>query len=115
MNEGSSGTTRCQLSGSLSSIGLAEFNIINASTTTIDNMICNNVNVIFVTGTLTVTGDIVKSTKNSSCLFVLANGASIIIKNIPSNDRPADSDGKGKPHLDRFEAGIVQNPVQLFQ
>ncbi len=107
MNESNQGT--CQTSGSIidmSSSG-TKYKILSSGTTTIDSTICSNVNVIFVSGTVTVKGNVTKANPESGCLFVLSNNASLIIEDIPSNQRTAAPDGKGSPYTDRFQAAVV--------
>ncbi|MCC7304324.1 hypothetical protein IT418_02855 [bacterium] len=107
MNESSSG--KCQTNGTLSTVGQAEYNILNTGTATIDSLVCNKVNVIFVTGVLTVKGDVTKADNTSGCMFVLANGAAITIEDVPSNVRTTTTDGKGIPYVDKFQAAVVAN------
>ncbi len=108
MNTESSGT--CQTTGSLSSIGQADLNILYSSGgTVVSDISCSKANVIFVTGNLIMRGQVKKTAgAGNGCVFVLANGASLTIEDVPSDlPRPPAGDGKGSPIVDRFDAAII--------
>ncbi len=109
LNETSAGT--CQTGSSIDAIGTnsAIFKIISVGTATVDSLVCNKVNTVFVSGTLTIKGDVVKSDSSSGCMFVLASGATLNIDDVPSNKRTATADGKGIPYTDKFQAAVVAN------
>ncbi len=107
LNESTPGT--CQTSGSIADVSstAAKIKLLSTGTTTINTLVCNQVNIIFVSGTVTVTGNVTKADKTSGCIFVLSSGSSLVIDDISSNQRTASPDGKGSPYVDRFEAAIV--------
>lgn len=82
---------------------------LGAGTTTLGAATCTGANVIFVTGTLTVNGSLIKSNPKSACMFVVNTGATLEIVDIPSNDRDYVA-GVGYPKIDRFEGAIVGGP-----
>lgn len=107
----------CQNGGSLSTIGQARYNILYATGGTITNLVCTNTNVIFVTGALLVNGQVSKATTgtHNGCIFILADGASLTIDDIPSDSpRPPAGDGKGSPIVDKFDAAVIAGSGATF-
>ncbi len=102
----------CNTDGGLDEVGAATYNVLTVGTQTVADITCSRTNVIFVTGTLTINGQVKKSTtgQNNGCMFVIAAGGSIIIGDTPSDVRlPAPEDTKRQPTADIFDAAIVAN------
>lgn len=115
MNSANANT--CNIDGDLAEIGAAPVNVLAVGSASANNIVCNQTNIIFVTGTLTINGQVTKGTtgQNNGCMFVLASGANLVITDTPSDVRVAAGDGKGSPTTDRFEAAIVANAGATIQ
>jgi hypothetical protein len=112
----------CQKEGSLASIGQAPYNVLRVGSSVVSNNIaCKNVNIIFVEGTLEISGQVIKDTTvTSGCVFVLASGSNLIISDTPSDARtytrtPPPSGEIGVPTTDRFDAAIIANSGATVQ
>lgn len=102
----------CNTDGGLEEVGAATYNILTVGTQTVTDITCANTNVIFVTGTLTVNGQVKKAAtgQNNGCMFVIASGGTLAIGDTPSDVRlPAPEDTKRQPTADIFDAAVVAN------
>ena len=93
------------------------YKVITISNANVNNIVCKQSNVIFVTGLLVINGNVTKADTSSACLFVIAGTGTLQVLDTPSDTRgPLGADGKGTPTVDIFEGAVVagENATVIF-
>jgi hypothetical protein len=84
---------------------------ITSSYSGAENISCKGTNVILVSNkaVVTLSGQVTKATVESNCLFVVDNGATLILADTPSAKKT------GTPTVDLFEANVVVSKGGKFE
>lgn len=98
----------------IGAIGVKDYNVVTLTTNILQTspiilpLNCVHANVIFVEEDIVISREIVKTAplNNSGCVFVVKNGKTLTIRDVPSDLREYPPN-PGIPTLDRFDAAII--------